>query len=502
MFEPLPLEEHWTIIAVAEPERDVAVRAVVDAEEDEVAGLVAAGRRIGADAARDTRSAAAVCPGGRRPFAVHCVEVVSPMSMPACANAQRANIEQSQVVPAGSRLCMSCDRSAAVGRRAEVVGEAADVRDGPGEDERGPRLTRRARKRRGTRSPARGRRRRRRRRGCTRRARAGSRPALRSRAEGAPRRRSRRPDPRRSRARLRPRRSRTRRSSRSSAGRSPGTVIGGVPARQVEPRNCIGPVAPASFTVPGGLQPAAWLRPWSHSILPIAARTAQSMPYRAACLLVEGEVVARDVRDGDGRRRTRLRGSTASPTMPPTTMTSRKTSAAAARRTRELRVERPGQPPATEPAVIGRRLYQRFNCNSVHHLYLSITSTRQDAPNSIASAGTRSSAACTSEVPRCRREPHRQEAVRLDAELADVASVCVAGEQHRDRHASRVALAHDVAEQAAGARGLGRGDRGLLGYELERRESARQRLQLGEEVRRRHAREGRVHRDRPRARSG
>ena len=61
-----------------------------------------------------------------------------------------------------------------------------------------------------------------------------------------------------------------------------GTVIGGVPASHVEPRNCIGPVAPFEFTVPGGLHPANWLRPWSHSTLPIAARIAQSIPNRAA----------------------------------------------------------------------------------------------------------------------------------------------------------------------------------------------------------------------------
>jgi hypothetical protein len=35
----------------------------------------------------------------------------------------------------------------------------------------------------------------------------------------------------------------------------------GDPALQVEPMNCMGPVAPLAFIVPGGLQPADWLRP-------------------------------------------------------------------------------------------------------------------------------------------------------------------------------------------------------------------------------------------------
>ena len=134
MFEPPPLEEHWTICPLPSQRATwPSGRRRRRRRSGRRAGSRRAAGRGRRRATRRRRLRRFRCRGSS-PFAVHCCEVVRPMSMPACANAQRVNIEQSQVEPDGSRLCMSCDRAAAVGRRAEVVGEAADVRDGPGED--------------------------------------------------------------------------------------------------------------------------------------------------------------------------------------------------------------------------------------------------------------------------------------------------------------------------------------------------------------------------------
>ena len=57
-------------------------------------------------------------------------------------------------------------------------------------------------------------------------------------------------------------------------------------------RNGIGPAAPAELTVPG-TQPCSVLRPWSHSILPIAARIAQSTPSGAHPGALVGDEVVR-----------------------------------------------------------------------------------------------------------------------------------------------------------------------------------------------------------------
>src|SRR5919204_4446760 len=54
-----------------------------------------------------TGVSAGVSVAGRSPFAVHCVDVERPASIPACATDQRTYIEQSQVDPVGSRVCIS-----------------------------------------------------------------------------------------------------------------------------------------------------------------------------------------------------------------------------------------------------------------------------------------------------------------------------------------------------------------------------------------------------------
>src|SRR5918996_696628 len=81
-----------------------------------------------------------------------------------------------------------------------------------------------------------------------------------------------------------------------------GTVIDGVPRRHVAPRNCMGPVAPAPFTVPGGLHPDNWLLPWLHSILPIAAparRGARARRRAAGAATAAGTVDISSRSDGD-----------------------------------------------------------------------------------------------------------------------------------------------------------------------------------------------------------
>ena len=108
MLEPLPLDEHWTIWPLPSQSATWPSVACAVAEEDQVGGLVAARRRVRADAAdaRLVRRRRSRCRAAVRSRAT-AATVVEPMSMPACANAQRANIEQSQVAPAGSRVCIS-----------------------------------------------------------------------------------------------------------------------------------------------------------------------------------------------------------------------------------------------------------------------------------------------------------------------------------------------------------------------------------------------------------
>src|SRR6266536_457023 len=108
MFEPLPLEEHWTIIPLPSQRATCPLGPSSTPKKIRSAGWYPP---AGGSAAAPRLTRPLLCelaPAGRRPFAVHCTEVVVPMSTPACANAQRANMEQSHVEPAGSRLCMSC----------------------------------------------------------------------------------------------------------------------------------------------------------------------------------------------------------------------------------------------------------------------------------------------------------------------------------------------------------------------------------------------------------
>src|SRR5829696_3337937 len=57
---------------------------------------------------------------------------------------------------------------------------------------------------------------------------------------------------------------------------------------------------------------------------------------------------------------------------------------------------------ATDPVVTAQRLYQRLYCNPENQRYRLITSIRQVAPKSMASAGTRSSAPWISAMVMCR----------------------------------------------------------------------------------------------------
>jgi hypothetical protein len=53
MFKPPPLDEHWTIIPLSEPESGMPARPIIDPEEDQIAGL-------GTDASVDPRHRASL----------------------------------------------------------------------------------------------------------------------------------------------------------------------------------------------------------------------------------------------------------------------------------------------------------------------------------------------------------------------------------------------------------------------------------------------------------
>ena len=188
----------------------------------------------------------------------------------------------------------------------------AEVVLGPGADR--PRAARSRRPmRRGRPGPGGGRRRRTRTRGCRRRARGGSRSVRRSRRAGAPRSRSRRRDPRY-----------RRRHHRRHRWHSPAHPRRGwdgdarLADRVVPHSRSMAGIAsvrrrPRCWRCRGGSL-AAVFRPWSHSILPTAARIAQSTPVLCCGSLVEREVGSGDVCDRARATRGTARRSSRRPT--------------------------------------------------------------------------------------------------------------------------------------------------------------------------------------------
>src|SRR5581483_10187856 len=256
--------------------------------------------------------------------------------------------------------------------------------------------------------------------------------------------------------------------------------MGGVPARQVEPMNCIGPVAPLAFTVPGGLQPEAWLRPWSHSIFPIAASTAQSTPYReAACSYSARYSVgtsAMATEEGEPGA-----GLDSHPPIAPTTTTIRRRRAVATTRTPRTACLVAGVLPATEPAVIPATITAiqlKYGC-----LPVSVNDVAQaSGPERHRLDGDALVGGVHERRRDVGRQTHRHEPVGLDPEPADVTSVGVARKEHRDRNTVRIALAHDAREERKEREvGITPNSR-LLGCELKRCDVARKRLELADEV--------------------
>src|SRR3954451_21226890 len=84
--------------------------------------------------------------------------------------------------------------------------------------------------------------------------------------------------------------------------------------------------------------------------------------------------------------------------IPPTTRRIRRTSDADASAATRSPCRREGIRAATDPVVMGARLYQQFSVNLGDPLYRRMSSARQPAPYSIAAAGTRSFGAWMSEV--------------------------------------------------------------------------------------------------------
>src|SRR5262245_54136221 len=78
------------------------------------------------------------------------------------------------------------------------------------------------------------------------------------------------------------------------------------------------------------------------------------------------------------------------PAIPPTTKRMRSKSDADASAATRSPCRRKGIRAATDPVVMGRRLYQQFSGNLGYHLYRRMTSRRQPTPYSRAAAGTRS----------------------------------------------------------------------------------------------------------------
>src|SRR5581483_10556051 len=108
MLEPPPLEEHWTIWPL--PSQSASWPAGPSSWPKKM--MSPGWEPPGGGSGPTPRDTCDVCAGvsslGSRPFAVHWLEVLRPASIPAWASAHRTYIEQSQVVPTGSRLCMSC----------------------------------------------------------------------------------------------------------------------------------------------------------------------------------------------------------------------------------------------------------------------------------------------------------------------------------------------------------------------------------------------------------
>ncbi len=95
-------------LAVAEPERVMAVTPGPVPEEENVARSIAAGGRVRTDTTRDDRCGDRGLGVGQKPVRRPLRHGREAPSIPACAIDQRTNIEQSHAELAGSRVCMSC----------------------------------------------------------------------------------------------------------------------------------------------------------------------------------------------------------------------------------------------------------------------------------------------------------------------------------------------------------------------------------------------------------
>ena len=99
-------------LAVAEPERDVTARAVLDAEEDQVGGLVAARGRVGADTPRRQRPSPAACPpaGGVRSRSTGSRSSGRCRSLPGRTPSARTSSSRRSCPPARGSACPAPSR--------------------------------------------------------------------------------------------------------------------------------------------------------------------------------------------------------------------------------------------------------------------------------------------------------------------------------------------------------------------------------------------------------